>query len=218
MEAIEKIELARNLVANATRRALGIKLFIDLNARIQSPRGIGVMAVGQAAQVIVQTDIDVQTTDDSGSQLVRCCLPSGENLQSRGLEEIVILFKESRLFFIVALCRGEREAVALINLEQNVGDIIVETTIHDQHDIDARWLSNQTSFAERVGFEQAALQCPNFQLVFQIGTIEWSKIQVRRGVRNVCIQSIGSENIYEQLAEPMSIRESYLPWMIMVAW
>ena len=53
VESVEQVEFRRDLITHATRRTVGIEVLVDSNSRIQSPGGGGVVAVGQAPEIVV---------------------------------------------------------------------------------------------------------------------------------------------------------------------
>ncbi|KAI6767771.1 hypothetical protein HG530_005780 [Fusarium avenaceum] len=115
VKAVEQVELNADLVADAARNTFAVELLVNGNSWIESPVTSGVVGVCDGTEVVVQGDVDVQTTCD----------------ETGYVEEIVVLLGNGLgLVHVCSIgrCR-KREASVLVDLEQDVGDVVVEATV-----------------------------------------------------------------------------------------
>lgn len=120
----------------------------------------------------------------------------GISLQSSSLENVLVLLGESLFLLLLSLGGRQGEPTIFIDLEQSIGDIVVETTVHDKHDIDTRRLSQQSLFGKRIWLQQTALHSTNAQLILEVGTVQRSQVQVGRSVRDVGVEAVCPEDIW----------------------
>jgi hypothetical protein len=164
VEAVEKVELNADLVTDTTRDTITIELLVNSNTRVQSPVTGGVVCVGDGSKIVVKADVDVQTTCDEASHV----------------EEIVVLLgnRLGLVFFSgVGWCR-QREAPVLVYLEQDVRNIVVETTVEDKHNVDTGRLTQETLLVEGVRLELTLFHGTDFKLIFERRSIQRCKVKV----------------------------------------
>ncbi|KAF4504142.1 hypothetical protein G6O67_008753 [Ophiocordyceps sinensis] len=183
VEAVQQVELDADLVADAARRPLAVKLLVDVDARVQRPVAVGVVRVGDGPQVVVQRYVDVQPADD----------------QTGRVEEVVVLLGHGHgpVLLVGVGPAGQREAPVLVDLEQDVAHIVVEAAVEDQHDVDARGLAEQTLLVERVGLQLALLHGADLQLVPERRAVQGGQVEVRRRVRLVRVRPVGVEDVVD---------------------
>ena len=70
------------------------------------------------------------------------------------------------------------EAAPLIDLEKDVGNVVMEAAIENQHNIDAGGLTEETLLGECVRLQFSLLHGSDLQLVLQGRSIEWRQVKV----------------------------------------
>ena len=111
------------------------------------------------------------------------------------MENILVLLGESLFLLLFGLGGRQGEPTIFIDLEQSIGNVVVETTVHDKHDIDTRRLSQQSLFGKGVWLQQTALHGSDAQLILEVGTVQRSQVQVGRCVRDVGVEAVCPEDI-----------------------
>lgn len=64
MEAVQEVKFGRDLITDASLGALFHQRIWDVHARIQSPGAIGMVGVGNRTEIVVKTDVDIQSASN----------------------------------------------------------------------------------------------------------------------------------------------------------
>ena len=175
---VGQVELDRALVAETGRSGTGL---LNLGTGIQTPGGVGAVQVDNGAQVIVQSDVDVQTASD----------------KTTGLEQILITLGPGLLGVLLGQTRaGLAEATVLVDLSQLANDVVVETVQHNQQDTAGSRKGLQTTLGEAIGLQLSVLAGTNQILLLLDITVQDGQVQVSGGLVQVLLAVVGLEDIY----------------------
>jgi hypothetical protein len=220
MPTVEKIEFEGHLVSNTHgSTVVGVDTWTT-DTRIERPRIQSTVQPEDRSNVIVEDDVDVQSTSHPAIRRSQ----KGE-LQSAGLEEIVVPFSNLcsiRLFDgcgnfdcgrswhgrfnhgLNGVLVGLGESPSFVNTCQLSDNVIVEPIETDEERAYSGGKSEDTSFRETIGLEETVLECANRVLIVLIGAVKWSKIEIRGSLIDVGIRLIGFEEI--------SLEKSHVGW------
>ena len=211
MPTVEKIEFERHLVSNTHGSTIvGVDTW-TADTGIERPRIQGTVQSEDRSNVIVEDDVDVQSTSHTAIRKSQ----KGE-LQSASLEEIVVAFRNlcsiclfdgrgnlvfSRIWHgrlnhgLNGVLVGLGESPSFIDTCHLSDNVIVEPIETDEECAYAGGKSEDTSFRETIGFEETVFECANRVLIVLIGAVKWSKIEIRGSLIDVGIRLIGFEEI-----------------------
>lgn len=175
---VGQVELDRALVAEAGRSGTGL---LNLGTGIQTPGGVGAVQVDNGAQVIVQSDVNVQTASD----------------KTTGLEQVLITLGPGLLGVLLGQTRaGLTEATVLVDLSQLANDVVVETVQHNQQDTAGSRKGLQTTLGEAIGLQLSVLVGTNQILLLLDITVQDGQVKVSGGLVQVLLAVVGLEDIY----------------------
>ena len=211
MPAVEQIEFEGDLVSNTHGCAVVSVDTWTADTGVKIPRIRGTIQSENRSNIVIEDNVDVQSTSHPCVKKI-----ASTGVQSASLEKVIIAFHNS---VVVCLfhCRGDlvfcrvghgrfhhgfngihvglRESTTFVDCRHFSDNVIVESIETDEECADTGGKPEDTSFRETIRFQETVFECTNRVLVILSGAIEWSKVEVGRGLVDVIVRLRGFEEV-----------------------
>ena len=136
--------------------------------------------VDNVPDVIQQRDVDVQTRGHQAGRLEHV---------------VVVLLPRGSSPLALERRRRRSELAILVDGNEVVGNVVVDTVEHDQEDADSRGHAQNPLVGKAVGLQLAVLEGPNRVLHCLVAAIQRREVEVRGRLGLVQVAVVGPEEI-----------------------